>query len=484
MAQPIFQFPENTPICCACTEYSLNDIPKDQRAFAVASCLFGKLYCEGDDCSPDSPDSANAGLDLCTVTQDLEGRFALPLGGLLKCCFCESETALGNIASQNQFASILEAFVGNYKCQDCKEKESKPLTPKECVMEWLKQHGCYYESEIKKLLADLLRAMDVFYPPGTENGFAVVTNGFQDDTAIFSPTLESKGGELKRFVLVRRKEESSAVLWKLYSALSHAEKSYSTAAYQKSRALSEREIDLKKAERNLFEALRGLLIQKEAESVGVEALEFSVDLSVSEALIEAPLDERKRGREEECVVIDLVSSEEEKKKRNRTSTVGLARLFLNRLVGTKIAAKQMSWALQNRGGEVVQHCSKRGVTVLRLCYATADYLLSNYVLEKSRVSPPFDSNQELISRKKHFVLVVLDDIQKRIYDAVRERRELVENQENRGELFHLIYSTQESIYLGESIPLDQEILEQARFPILNQSWSPFQEALNLDNLSI
>lgn len=490
MAQPIFELPEDTTICCACSVHSLDDIPKDQQTLTIASRLYGKLFCPG--CSPDSSDSANSGLDLCTVTQDTEGRFALPLAGLLKCSSCASETPLGNIPTENQLESILGALAGNYKCQGCNKKVSKPLTPKERLVEWLKQNGCYFESDVKKLSGDMLRAMDVFYPHGSKCGFAIVTDEFQDKSAISSPSLISKGNnisESKRFVLVRPAQESSTELWKLYAALSHAEKAYKTAVFDKSRALEERQIDLKKAKQNLFEALRKFLIPKESESEeGVEGVEFLIDVPVSEAP-----SEKKRGREEEeDIVIDLVSSEEEEvvvekkqksiKSRNRTSTVIPARLFLELYLSTKKEAKEMSQALQVRGGEVAQHCSKKGVTVLRLLYKTVEYLLTEGVLEDTRVSPPFDSKQVLINQNKHSVLVVLDDSDKRIYEVVCKRRELTENQE---ELLNLIHPVPELVYRGESIPLNQEILEEAGLsgPDLRLSWSPFLEGSVLDNMS-
>ena len=496
MAQPIFKFLGDTTVRCACSVHSLGNIPRHQQTFAIASRLYGELYCER--CSPDSPNSANSGLDLCTVTQDNEGRFALPLGGLLKCSSCASETALGNIPTEMQLESILEALAGNYKCQGCNEKESKLLTPKERLVEWLKQNGCKFDSDVKKLSSDLLRAMDVFYPHGSEYGFAIVTDEFQDDSAISSPSLASKGGDLKRFVLVRSAQESSAELWKLYATLSHVEKAYKTAVFEKSRALEERQFDLKKAKQNLFGALSKFLITK-------ESVEFSIELSVSEAPPKKEEEEKKRGREEEEeeVVVDLVSTEEEEeqeeevivvekkqksiKSRNRTSTVIPGRLFLELYLYTKKEAKEMSQALQTRGGEVAQHCSKKGLTVLRLLYTIAEYLLSKNALETNRVSPPFDSKQVLINRNKHSVLVVLDDSDKRIYEAVCKRRELTENQE---ELLNLIHPVpelgQHEIYQGEPIPLNQEVLEEAEsfgIPDLRQSWSPFLEGIILDRMS-
>jgi hypothetical protein len=502
MAQPNFEFPEDTTVRCACSVHSLGNIPRDQQTFALASRLYGKLFCK--DCSPDSPNSANSGLDLCTVTQDIKGRFALPLGGLLKCPSCASETALGNIPTEMQLESILGALAGNYKCPECSGKEAKPLTPKELLVEWLKQNGCKFDSDVKKLSSDLLLAMDVFYPHGSEYGFAIVTDKFQDGLAISSPSLKPKGNnisESKRFVLVCSAQESSAELWKLYTALSHAEKAYKTAVFEKSRALEEREIDLKKAKQNLFGALRKFLIPKESESEGVEGVEFSIDVSVSEAPTEKK-DEKKRGREEqeEEVVVDLVSSEEEgeeeivvekKQKsiesRNRTSTVTPGRLFLKQHLSTNKEAKEMSQALQTRNGEVVQHCSKKGVTVLRLLYTIVEYLLSRNALETDKVSPPFDSKQVLINRNKHSVLVVLDDSDKRIYEAVCKRRELTENQE---ELLNLIHPVpelgQHEVYQGEPIPLNQEVLEEAEsfgIPDLRLSWSPFLEGIILDRMS-
>jgi hypothetical protein len=80
------------------------------------------------------------------------------------------------------------------------------------------------------------------------------------------------------------------------------------------------------------------------------------------------------------------------------------------------------------------------------------------------------------------VLVVLDDSDKRIYEVVCKRRELTENQE---ELLNLIHPVPELVYRGESIPLNQEILEEAGLsgPDLRLSWSPFLEGSVLDNMS-
>lgn len=439
MAQPSFQFSGDTPVRCGCTNHSLNKIPKDQQTFAIASRLFGQFFCE--DCSPHSPDSANAGLDLCTVTRNSEGGFSLPLAGLLKCNVCESKTALGNIPSQNQLESILGALAGNYICQDCQEKKSKPLSQKELSLEWLKQNGCCYESEAKKFLSDLPRAMDVFYPHGNKCGFAVVTDEFRDATAISSPTVTSKGGEEKRFVLVRSKEESSAVLWELYRKLSHAENAHKTALFEKSRTLRERELDLKKAERNLFQALRGFLIPNK--------VEFSIDVTLSEAPAKKSQEEEgnKRGREEEeeePIIIDLVSEEEEQeqeevvtkkklKSRNRIPTLRPAGLYLKQFVSSKIEAQRITRALKDRWA---QHCEKRGVTVVRVRYSTAAYLMHQGVLDSTKVSPPFNSRQPAIEQGKHFVLVVLTDPDLRIYKEMSTEK-------SQEELLNLIHPVPE-----------------------------------------
>ena len=381
--------------------------------------------------------------------------FYIPADTRVVCCKCENDMEFHEIPVEHQLATIVHALGGVLECDECKhffneqqqlypledevqeavgevvvEEEKKILGGKAGVIQWIVLNTGCSEKRAAAIASDLSRAFDVV-PVGNKREvnshvLAIVyadketMEALGDLVSNMSPVVKNKA-----FVLVS--QASFNDLHMRYTSFARAKHNLETARENKLH--------------NIEACARGFVITKQAL---LNDLKNNVLPTTNKQEEEEEEDEEvvvEKTKEKKRAFIDLIEEEEEeeeekkdeddvvlKKSRNRISSIQPAYDFLKSFGFTKANQKVIANALRKgkgKGGKQVFRPHILENTFVRTPHFVVTRLLTEQLIKPNQVSAPFDSSSIEIAKGKHVCIVAIPDEDRRIYNILVEKPELI-----------------------------------------------------------
>lgn len=386
--------------------------------------------------------------------------FYIPADTRVVCCKCENDMEFHEIPVEHQLATIVHALGGVLECDECKhffneqqqlypledevqeavgevvvEEEKKILGGKAGVIQWIVLNTGCSEKRATAIASDLSRAYDVV-PVGNKKEvnshvLAIVyadketLEALGDLVSNMSPVVKNKA-----FVLVS--QASFNDLHMRYTSFARAKHNLETARENKLH--------------NIEACARGFVITKEAllKDLKNNVLQADQPTTTNKEEEEEEEDEKLvvEKKDKKRAFIDLVADEEEKeeeekeeekevvlkKSRNRISSIQPAYDFLKSFGFTKANQKVIANALRKgkgKGGQQVFRSHILENTFVRTPHSVVTRLLTEQLIKPNQVSAPFDSSSIEIAKGKHVCIVAIPDEDRRIYNILVEKPELI-----------------------------------------------------------